>query len=271
MLGRVWRRVRRWFARRWAWLAAAFVFVLALVSVRHRRQRERQRDAERRAMAMREAERAQTERQLASAMRTALRQRAEAAAIRAAEHQGRADQAAEQAQWAAKRVEAMSDGEVVARYREISRMRRRPRVLPLVVFAALSFSAQRVEASDVSLANDPIEMPHPHTKRPGLWLDMEIARDLLADVEQLEDMRREVAELRASLEHRRGEARALEDAVVLAEASARASAGDAVRAMAVAERERVRARVWWRRPSLWFGVGTVVGAGCVAALVMGVQ
>lgn len=169
----------------------------------------------------------------------------------------------------------MSNADVMRAYQRLDKRlaeaRRKSKLLAFVAFGVMSLSAQRAQAVDLDMRQDPIEAPHPITGTKGIWLDYDLARDVLADVERLEAMRREVAELRAALEMRRGESKALEDAVTLAEATARASAADAVRSMAIAENERRRARVWWRRPSLWFGLGTVVGAGCVTALAVGVR
>lgn len=269
MLTGAWLAVRSWWAKWWPVVGAFFTLGAAAAWALHRARVSAEQESARRDQERQERERAATERQLADAMRTALAQRAEAQARRAAEHEGRADQAAEHGEWARKRVEALSDADVVREFRQISieKRARKSRVVgPLMVIGALVLGSPSAAAQ-----SEPVDLVNPATGEHGLWLDFGLAREVMADVRALEDAKREIAELRASLEMERGQARSLRESVDLAQATARASASDAVRAMAETERVKQRMTAWWRRPGFLIGVGFAVGAGCVTALVLGVH
>lgn len=269
---RTWRRVKRWAAKWWKELVVgALLFFASVGLVRRGGRFLAEREREQRELAELERRRATTERTLATTMRATLTERAAESARRAAVHEGRADQAAEDAELARAHVETLSDADVVRRLRELDSTKRAKRkrggvVGPLVVIGAVILGAPGVEAQ-----SEPVEAPHPVTGERGVWLEYGLAREVLADVEALEHAREEIAQLRAALEMRDGESQALRSSVDLAEATARAAAGDAVRAWAALERERVAARVWWRRPSVLLGVGAVIGAGVVTAIAIGVQ
>jgi hypothetical protein len=106
----------------------------------------------------------------------------------------------------------------------------------------------------------------------GLWLRLDVAQALLADLQELPIRRREVTLLGEELELRSGQVERLRSMADLE----RAAAGEALTALHQAEQagaelrqqlEQARAAQapWWRSPILWLSVGVVVAVGLEVA------
>ena len=98
----------------------------------------------------------------------------------------------------------------------------------------------------------------------GVWFRADTAREMLADLEELQPLHQYIRLLEQRLDLRDEQVDRLHNIVLLTERAEER----AVEAMNTAEQARLAAvhgaTAWWRHPALWFALGAVVTAGLVA-------
>jgi hypothetical protein len=102
-----------------------------------------------------------------------------------------------------------------------------------------------------------------HDGESGIWFRLDVARTMLADLEELPLIRLELESFAERLTIRDGQVERLRASVELAQEGERVAV-EALQSALYAREETVRAYdVWWRSPALWAVVGAVVAAGVV--------
>lgn len=103
-----------------------------------------------------------------------------------------------------------------------------------------------------------------HNGAVGVWFRADVARQLLADLEELPVLRQRVALLEERLEIRDDQIERLRLVVELAEEGERRASDALAEAVRLRREAEESSRVWWRSPVLWLSVGVVVTGGLVA-------
>lgn len=103
-----------------------------------------------------------------------------------------------------------------------------------------------------------------HAGAVGVWFRADVARQMLADLEELPVLRQRVSLLEERLELRDDQVERLRLVVELTEEGERRAADALAEAVRLRRETEESARVWWRSPSLWLAVGAVVTGGLVA-------
>lgn len=137
--------------------------------------------------------------------------------------------------------------------------------LGAILVALLTFG---VNAAGEEAPEDPPRAPRratiEHAGEVGVWFRADVAREMLADLEELPLLRTRVSLLEERLELRDSQVERLRRVVDLAQEGERIALEGLENALAARREAEEGARVWWRSPTLWLSVGVVLTAGLVA-------
>lgn len=138
-------------------------------------------------------------------------------------------------------------------------------VLGAILGAVLVFGAVAAgEEAEVEAPRAPRRATIEHAGEVGVWFRADVAREMLADLEELPLLRARVSLFEERLELRDSQVERLRRAVELAAEGERIALEGLETALAARREAEESARVWWRSPTLWLSVGVVVTAGLVA-------
>lgn len=252
-------RAKPWIAANWAWAVAACVACLVALRLRRKPITPEQRARDIAEIEDRDWQRRRTEAHVVEGARQILLARAEEAARRAREAKRDAD-AIEAVRLAEReRVSRLSATELSAELRRLSEARKARRGLRLVLLGALTLGSAHAEAQD---ARPMVGIDG----TAGWWISDVELRDIVAESSAYHLSLKEGDSLRLSIDLCNREALDLRQAVDALQDAHNAAEDRAFAAEAGLADAKRKARVWWRRPGVWLGVGFAIGAGSVTAL-----
>jgi hypothetical protein len=207
----------------------------------------------------RDWQRRRDEAHVAAAVRESLLARADEAARRAREAKHDADAVEAQRRAEHRRIQSLSSAKLSAELRRLSEARKARRGLRLVLVGALTLASTHANAQEAlpMIGTDGAQ---------GWWISEAELRELVADSSAYDLTLREGDLLRLSLRACGDESAALRQAVDALQKAHAVAIDRAMNAESALTAEKSKARVWWRRPGLWLGIGVALGAGSVTAL-----